>query len=392
MIDCVEKKDCVGCKACGDICPTHAISYEIDEEGFWYPRLDKERCVSCGACIKVCPALQTYRSGNDNRKEPRTYKAYHKDFSIRYNSTSGALYYALAEAFIDDGGYIAGCIYNEDYSSAHHYISNTKKGLKKIMRSKYFQSDTEGIYRKIRELLIAGEKVLFCGTPCQTSALYGFVGKEYDNLFSVDFICRGINSPLAFSSYMDELKKKFRSEIAEVHFKNKSHGWMSLGTKVYFKNGKSYYRNLLNDPWVNAFVVGDLYMRPSCATCHYKTFPRVSDITMGDFWGLKFTEEEKKYGVSVALVNTKKGDMLLERSKHYLEVEERSFQEAVSGNQTLLYPAKINPKRREFFERIQTEPYSKVVWDILGSTRIKRAYRLSKNKLTQIAIAILKKN
>lgn len=392
MIDCVKKKDCVGCKACGDICPAHAIRYETDEEGFWYPRLDKEQCVNCEACKKVCPALQVHASGNDNREEPKTYKAYHKDFSIRYNSTSGALFYALAEKILEDGGYIAGCIYNEDYSGACHYISNTKEGLKKIMRSKYFQSDTEGIYRRIHELLIAGEKVLFCGTPCQTSALYGFVGKQYDNLYSVDFICRGINSPLAFSKYMEELKQKFRSEIAEVHFKNKSYGWTNLGTKLSFKNGKSYYRDLNNDPWVNAFIVGNLYMRPSCAACHYKTFPRVSDLTMGDFWGLKFTKEEKKYGVSVALVNTKKGDFLLEQSKHFLHIEERTFEEAVSGNPALLYPAKTNPRRQEFFKRIQTEPYSKVVWDILGSTKRKRAFRLIKNKLLQSIRAILKKN
>jgi len=392
MIDKVSKNDCVGCKACGDICPKNAIDYKIDEEGFWYPHIDMNKCINCGKCEKVCPALQTHCSGKDNRNEPKTYKTYYKDKSIRYNSTSGALYYALAESFIDQGGYIAGCVYNEDYSGAYHYISNTKKGLKKIMRSKYFQSDTEGVYRKIRELLIAGEKVLFCGTPCQTSALYGFIGKEFENLFTVDFICRGINSPLAFSKYMEELKQKFHSGIAEVHFKNKSHGWTNLGTMVRFENGKSYYRNRINDPWVNAFIVGNLYMRPSCITCKYKKFPRVSDITMGDFWGLKFTKEEKKYGVSVALVNTKKGDMLLDMSKQYLYVEERPFKEAVDGNPALLYSAKTNPRRSEFFKRIQMEPYSNVVWDILGSTKIKRAYLSFKSNLINILKAILKKN
>lgn len=391
MIDVVSKQDCVGCKACGDVCPANAITYETDKEGFWYPYISKSECINCGLCKKVCPALQKHYSTENCREEPKTYKVYHKDKCIRYNSTSGALYYALAEAFIDNGGYIAGCVYNDDYSGACHYISNTKEGLKKIMRSKYFQSDTEGIFCEVKELLDAEKKVLFCGTPCQISALHGFIQKKYTNLYSVDFICRGINSPLAFSKYMDELREKFKSDILEVHFKNKSHGWTNLGTLIKFKNGKEYYRNKHNDPWVNAFVVGDLYMRPSCAVCKYKEFPRTSDISIGDFWGLHFTKEEEKLGVSVALINTEKGDILLNIASEFLFVEERRFKEAVEGNPALMYSAKMSPARAEFFERIQNENYSKVVWDILGSNRAKRIYSSIKSRIVRIVKVVLKK-
>lgn len=392
MIDVVSKQDCVGCKACGDVCPVNAITYEIDKEGFWYPHINKKDCINCGLCEKVCPALQKFYAAENCREEPKTYKIYHKDKSIRYNSTSGALYYALAKAFIDDGGYIAGCVYNDDYSGAYHYVSNTEAGLKRIMRSKYFQSDTEGIYSEVEDLLKKGNKVLFCGTPCQVSALHGFFGKKYVNLYSVDFICRGINSPLAFSKYMEELRKKFNSDILEVHLKNKSHGWTNLGTLIKFKNGKQYYRNKHNDPWVNAFVVGDLYMRPCCATCKYKEFPRTSDITIGDFWGLRFTKEEKQLGVSVALSNSEKGDFLLKMADEFLFVEERSFKEAVDGNPALLYPAKMNPARTEFFERIQNENYSDVVWGILGSNALKRTYNSIRAQIVDVVKVVLRKS
>lgn len=374
MIDIVSKQDCVGCKACGDVCPVQAITYKIDKEGFWYPHIIMNECISCGLCEKVCPALKKHYGTDNGREKPKAYKVYHKDKSIRYNSTSGALYYALAKAFIDKGGYIAGCVYNDHYSGAFHYVSNTKEGLKKIMGSKYFQSDTEGIFLEVKELLAAGKNVLFCGTPCHISALYGFLQKKYANLYTVDFICRGINSPLAFSKYMDELKVRFQSDIAEVHFKNKSHGWTNLGTLIKFKNGKQYYRNKFNDPWVNAFVAGNLYMRPSCGVCKYKDFPRTSDITMGDFWGLDFTREEEKLGVSAALINTKKGDALLNMADKFLALEERSFHEVVEGNPALIQCVKMNPARALFFERIQNENYSKVVWDILGSNKIKRTW------------------
>lgn len=380
MVDKVLKADCVGCKACGDICPKKAVSFVSDCEGFWYPSIDMNKCIACDICEKVCPALEIHNASKKPYNVPKTYKAFHNDKNIRYNSTSGALYYALAQSFVEKGNYIVGCVYNTDYSGAHHEISNTIDGLKRIMRSKYFQSDTEGIYKKIKSILDSNNKVLFCGTGCQVSALYGFLRKDYENLYTVELICRGINSPLAFTSYMKELREKFKSDVREVHFKNKTHGWTNLGTLVRFDNGKKYYRNKFNDPWVNAFIIGNLYIRPSCENCKYKRFPRVADITIGDYWGISYTEDEKKYGVSVAFVNTEKGNELFQSAKKNLSVEERSFDEAVKGNAALTCSIRLNPKRKEFFDRIEKEPYSKVVWDLLNSTALKRKMHTIKMK------------
>ena len=99
MIDKVSKSDCVGCKACGDICPKDAISFSVDYEGFWYPAIDMGKCIKCNLCERACPALNVHRSSEQAREIPKTYKVYHKDKDIRYNSTSGALYYALAQGF-----------------------------------------------------------------------------------------------------------------------------------------------------------------------------------------------------------------------------------------------------------------------------------------------------
>jgi coenzyme F420-reducing hydrogenase beta subunit len=377
----VSRTECTGCKACGDVCKAKAISFPSDHEGFWHPSIEAEKCIHCGLCVKVCPVREPHYSAEDSRSIPKTYKVYHKDKHIRYNSTSGALYYALAQGFVERGDYIVGCVYDDGYTGAHHEASNTLEGLRRIMRSKYFQSDTEGIFQEVKSLLVKGEKVLFCGTGCQVSGLNGFLGKHYENLYTVELICRGINSPIAFTSYMEELRKRFHSEIKEVHFKNKSHGWTNLGTLVTFENGKSYYRNRRNDPWVNGFIVGNLYLRPSCEQCKCKSFPRVADITIGDFWGLQFSEEEEKYGVSVALVNNEKGDRLLDMARRYMYVEERNFDEALKGNLALVNSVKLNPRRKEFFERIGKEPYSKVVWDLLGSSTVKRMIAETKERV-----------
>lgn len=59
MIDKVQRKDCVGCKACGDICPTSAIAFSTDREGFWYPSIDMGKCISCNLCEKDVSCNQT---------------------------------------------------------------------------------------------------------------------------------------------------------------------------------------------------------------------------------------------------------------------------------------------------------------------------------------------
>ena len=44
MISIIDKEKCCGCNACGDICNQHAITFHLDREGFWYPRVDPNLC------------------------------------------------------------------------------------------------------------------------------------------------------------------------------------------------------------------------------------------------------------------------------------------------------------------------------------------------------------
>ena len=256
------------------------------------------------------------------------------------------------------------------------------QGCQKSLRSKYFQSDTEGIYKAVRALLREGKKVLFSGSPCQVAALYNFIGAEDENLYTVDYVCRGINSPLAYKKYIEEICEHDQSGVQEVHFKNKSHGWTNLGTRVVLQNGKIYYRNRYNDPWVNGFIVGNLYMREACEHCHYKQLPRVSDVSIGDFWGMEFTPEEAKYGLSLVMVNNDKGKRLLASAEKLIVLRRESLELALSGNPAIQHPVSIDHKKREqFFARVQSEPFSKVVWSLVGKNWM---YRQLDEKKAQV--------
>lgn len=351
MINIADKAKCCGCCACVDVCAHKAITLKTDIEGFWYPEVNTELCTNCGLCDKTCPELNINQlKKNDYPKPVKTIAAIHKRMDVRWDSTSGGAFSALADAMYEQGGYVSGAIYNEDFS-VRNYVSNNPEDLLKLRSSKYLQSKAEGLYAEIRTLLRKGEKVLACGTPCQMAALRSFLRKDYENLIIVDFICRGVNSPKVYRKYLDSLERKHGGKVVYVKAKNKELGWRNLTRKVVFDNGAVYYGVSMEDDFRRGYHT-NVYCRPSCYTCQYKGSPRMSDITIGDYWGIEKVDPnlDNNIGTSMILLNSKKGEDFFELVKDKLEYCETSFQSILPGNPALvspLSPAKID--REQFF-------------------------------------------
>lgn len=361
MVDKLEKSKCTGCKMCGDICTQDAISFQTDKEGFWYPKVDEKKCVKCGLCIKKCPSMNVDKM--KEMKMPMVYSAWSKDGKTRHESTSGGVFFEIAKIFIEKGGVVAGARYGKDWKSAEHFLAYNLAGLEQLRGSKYFQSDTAGIYKTIKKAVEGGKDVLFCGTPCQNAALAMYMGTEYTNLYYMDFICRSINSPLAFEKYITELEEIYGAEVIKVHLKNKKNGWQSLASQVCFSNGKESLKDKKQDWWVKGFINNDLYTRESCYNCQYRTLPRkVADITVGDFWGITGESDYDMFqGISVVLLNSEKGMELFEQAKNSLYVKKKKIEEVLPGNPALLDSPKRNAQKDKFFEFIKNVSFSKAV-------------------------------
>lgn len=387
MIDkSIKKVDCSGCKMCGDICPKTAIEFTIDSEGFWYPSVNSNACVACELCIRHCPVLNETKN-KMSTINPDAYAAWALDEDVRLKSTSGGIYYPLATVMLHEGGYLAGCVYTDGFKSAKHIIGNNFDDLDKIYRTKYFQSDTKEIYIQTKSLLYKGEKVLFCGAPCQNAGLLEYLEKDSDNLITVEFICRGVVSPKVHKAYLDELESDFKSKIKFFQLKNKKKGWYALGSYAEFENGKKRYKSgRVNDPFVKAYTNGiaNFTMRPSCANCRFKGLPRIADITFADFWGYKTSADNMFKGVSAVLINTEKGRGFFEKVKPQLFVESHDWSEIATDN-TNLYKNSLyadSKIRKEFFGEIEDERFSKVVWRLLRTSplRLRIRYNLSSIK------------
>lgn len=351
MINIEDKKDCCGCNACGDICGHGAITFKTDMEGFWYPEVNQVKCVDCGLCEQVCPQLHALELKQNDFEQPECHAVIHKNIEIRFDSTSGGLFTALAEIMYKAGGYVGGAIYNDDFS-VRHFISNEKKDLEALRSSKYLQSDASGFYKSVRTLLKQGEKVLVCGTPCQMAALRTFLHKDYDNLIIVDFICRGINSPKVFRKYLDYLEERFASKVVYFKAKNKELGWRQLTSKVVFANKKVLYDTKDTSYFTIGYLRTGVFCRPSCYDCQFKGFPRMADISIADYWGAERAvdkELDNDLGTSLAMLNSKKGKAFFERGKDSVTETKVSFDSILKGNPALIHSLDRPLVNREAF-------------------------------------------
>lgn len=368
MIEAVKKCDCTGCQMCGDLCPVKAIRYE-EENGFWYPIVDKSICINCGLCIKKCPVM-AQASNAAEKTYPLVYAAWSADEKERKFSTSGGIYFELARKMLCEGGYIVGVQYTEDFKGAEYAVYNDGEGLARIRNSKYFQADARGVYKKVKDLLDGGEKVLFCGTPCQNEAMVNFLGKSYETLVMVDFICLAVNSPKAHKSYVEYLERVKKSQIKYLHFKHKKNGWNRFGVYAEFENGRSYYKDRYTDLFLRGYLENHLFIRESCEQCRFKSIRHQADLTLGDFWGISPNKKNPNldFGTSVVICNTPKGEKYLESLGDSVVLYEESIQNVEKGNMALKHSVSRHINANKFLSELNMKPYDKLLKEY-GSKR-----------------------
>lgn len=308
-----SKTACCGCEACVQICPKHCIKMQCDSEGFQYPTIDNANCIECHLCEQVCPI----NVQNKTIREPlQIHLVKNSDENIRAQSSSGGAFQIIAERIIKENGVVFGAYFDKDWNVVHGYVEKIEE-LKKLRGSKYVQSHIGNAYLDAKKFLIHGRKVLFSGTPCQIAALNKFLNKDYDNLYTVDFICHGVPSPQIWSTYLSSIVKHINQPIENISFRNKIQGWKSYCFSVTFaKTDKSeefiMYEPLDKNPYLKGFIA-DLFLRPSCHNCHFKSFANKSDITLADAWGMwDFAPEQyDDKGHSLLITHTQKGNKLI---------------------------------------------------------------------------------
>lgn len=365
MINITDKALCNGCNTCTVSCPIDkCITMNMDNEGFFYPKVNLETCINCDKCEKVCPYIPEPSMQKEEAmrfKKPFVYASYSKNDEIRVDSTSGGIFSELAFKMFDQGGYVGGAIYNEDHSVSH-ILTNDKNKLNEIRSSKYTYSLTDELFPEVKRQLKAGNKVLVCGAPCQVSGLYTFLKKDYENLITCDFICKSVNSTKVFQKYIEWLETKYQSKAKKIKAKDKTTGWHRFSMRVDFENGKSYVADRYNDPFFVGYLQTELFTMEACFTCKFRGFPRQADITLADFWGIENVDKsmDQDLGTSLIIINSDKGKTYYESLGDAIVSKEFTLKDAELGNPAIYYDA-LNvidkEMRKQFYEDLDKYPF-----------------------------------
>lgn len=358
-IEKLDKKDCCGCSACAQKCPVKAIEMKEDEEGFIYPEIDKNKCIDCGLCANVCPQL-IYEE-EKKIDFPIAYACYNNDDNELLKSSSGGIFSVIAKYVLENDGIVIGAAFDEKLT-LHHIAINNKNDLYKLRGSKYLQSDINAMYKKTEKELKNNRMVFFTGTPCQIAGLKSFLMKDYDNLITADLVCHGVPNQKIFSKYIEYLEGKYKSKVKNFDFRSKEKKGWGLTVRIETENGKVINKNSSFDPYYNAFLQCEIY-RENCYKCKYTSFYRTSDITMADYWGVLSVHPEfySEKGVSLILVNTKKGKKIFDILSNKISYIETDLEKASRKNMNLKRPSNRPERRNYIYKNINEKDCKKFV-------------------------------
>lgn len=291
----------------------------------------------------------------------KCYAAYAKDEQIRKQGSSGALFPLLSTACIRNGGVVYASVYGEQLNVRFARVED-EEGLQKTFTSKYVQSTLGDTFRSLEADLKAERSVLFCGTQCQAAGLRRYLNKRRvnsDRLLLAEIICHGVPSPDVFQKFM----KAAYPDCTSINMRNKDLGW-DWGTyawKLGFTDGTEKVYPLEEVAYMKGFQ-SKIFLRPSCYHCAAKP-GKAADITLGDFWGLCYVNDQipTRYGVSAVILRTKAGEEAFSAVSEVLECFEVEYEDILQGNPRLETSVPKPVYRDRFFKKLRSRPDGDIV-------------------------------
>lgn len=375
----ITKNKCYGCAVCADVCPKNCIVMSYDQYGFYTPVIREDECLRCGKCIKTCPANNSVPGVSVNQ----VYKGYANDITSEENqkSTSGAIFVLLAKTILNSGGVVFGVSFDKDFKNVSHIACFEMSQVDSCRGSKYIQSQTQGIYKQVNQLLKQGKKVLFSGTPCQVAALKSYLKVIPDNLFTVDFVCHGVGSTKFYQEYLKKITNG--ASVSHVGFRDKCGFYLNFKFRVT----DSEKTQIIEYPskeknFINAFA-NNLISRESCGECKYASKERVADISLADNI-LFVTEKEKQYGSSLIFINTQKGLDLFELIKTEAYTEQLNKDSVIPQIMHLNHSAVPHKHREKLLNALAKDDYNRAIGTISDYETKTDIYGLIKKLIKKI--------
>jgi coenzyme F420-reducing hydrogenase beta subunit len=291
---------------------------------------------------------------------PVVYAVKHKNFDIRMASRSGGIFTAISDEILNKNGIVYGCVLNEELKAAHIRVE-TKEGRDLMHGSKYVQSDMSDMFKRVREDLEDGRKVLFSGTSCQIAGLKAFLSKDYgEQLFCLDILCHGVPSPLVWKKYVAWQEEKNGGVCIGADFRNKKDfGWAAHVETLKIKQSDDQIKTVHSRVYTNMFYSHKV-LRECCYKCPYKSIIHPGDMTIGDFWRVNnaVPDFDDDCGVSLVLINSEYAQRLFDAAKKKLNFSPCRIEDSMQI--PLKHPFKRPEGRSEFWKDLRARPFDEI--------------------------------
>lgn len=355
---------CTGCGLCEQMCPVGAIKWKQDEDmGHFRPFIEQSKCIQCQKCRNICPQ----NSPVEKNEAFECYAAWNSDSILRKKCSSGGIATAIYHDIIEKKGYAAGTVLETD--EVHFKLYHTDEEIEDFRGSKYVQPHMDSIYKDVIEKLKDDKRVVFIGLPCQCAAMIKVAKNYRNNLLVVDLVCHGVPAEIALHEHIQELLKRQKQSVYEnehtaIAFRDPA---MAVCLSLSTEKRNIYHHGLHEDEYMHAFITGNLFAE-SCYNCQYACEKRVSDLTIGDFWGVgkEIPLKNKISRPSLVLVNTEQGKKYWQELQRKLIIEPRMINEALQGNEQLQHPAQKGNDRENLKQIARKSDWGTAMVTIYG--------------------------
>lgn len=259
----------------------------------------------------------------------------HFDDSVRYRSSSGGAFYALAHYVLEKKGVVIGAAYNG--TDVEHIAVTDVSDLWKLQKSKYAPSSLSRV-KKIIEETDAARLVLFSGTPCQVKSQGEKLRKKFKHLLLVEIACHGVPTLASYRDYIAQ------NNIVKIDFRHKRSGWKEQMIEITRNDGSVLYEPSKTNSFYQRYLSGEI-IRKACFSCTAKYFSSGADITLADAWGINdFAKElDDNRGSSLVFLHSSEGRAIWKSVSNDFCVHPIGLTDAIRYNSSIVRPLGSSP-------------------------------------------------
>ncbi len=311
---------CAGCGICEALSGRDKVRMELDDNGFYRPRILQTAPEAWGQIQEVCPGISVKQNSNSGTTRlerlwgpvQSVWVGHSTDEQIRWQASSGGALSAILIFLLETGRVDrvvhVGADRSDPFLTAV-YQSRTREQVMENAGSRY--APTAPLTGLAAWLAEEKTRFAFVGKPCDIAALraYGKLNPAVEQriIALVSFFCAGVPSLLATYDLIHALGVN-KDEVKQ--FRYRGFGWPGRATAVDAK-GKEYSASY-EDSWGK--ILGKR-LQFRCKICP-DGVGELADVVCGDAWHMQngMPSFEERPGRSLILARTTVGQHLVEEA------------------------------------------------------------------------------